>query len=168
MSLHTTHANHPLPKIIGWREVVDFPDWGAHGLLAKSDTGAKGSAIDVESHELMDDGHVRFWIASSRTDRTKLLEVVAPVVGRVKVRSSNGRTQTRIKVRTRLQIGRVFKTVELSLVNRQRMLCRVLLGREALAGTFLVDSSEKFVHGPKRRAAFRAKLPAKGKRRNDV
>jgi len=61
--------------------------------------------------------------------------------------SSNGQTTDRLFVETTLQIGSVRKQVEFGLVCRKKMLCRVLLGRQALANDFLVDCTEKHLLG---------------------
>ena len=79
-------------------------------------------------------------------DRTR--RVTAPVTRRSRVRSASGHAADRIFVTTTLRLGGVEKPVELSLVCRRKMRRRVLLGRRALAGDFLVDSGRRFLLNP--------------------
>lgn len=151
MSKTTTRRPVREPVPIGWKETIDLPDWGIHNLVAKADTGAKSSAIDVRDITMLDDGRVRFVIAADRKDESLTRTIEAEVVAEQKVRSSNGAVQRRIKVQTTLKIGRRKKRVMFSLVNRHRMICRAILGREALAGDFIVDSEAKYLHGKRRR-----------------
>jgi hypothetical protein len=51
--------------------------------------------------------------------------------------------QERFVVRTVARIGPVKKLIELSLVGRDQMLCRMLLGRSALTD-FLIDVNLKY------------------------
>ena len=138
-------------KTIGWKEVIHFPEWGIESLLAKADTGARGSALDVSSIERISENQVKFKVVLDRKDRTQGREVTADIVRSTRIRSSNGVVQERFIVRTPIRIGKVTHEVDFSLVNRQRMICRVLLGRHALAGHFLVDSDEKYLHGPRKK-----------------
>jgi len=151
------------PRVIGWKEAVDLPEWGVTGLLAKADTGARGSALDVERIEKLDEGTVRFAVALDRRDRTRTREITVPIAGLTRIRSSNGTVQERVKVMATIRMGGAEHPVEFSLVNRRRMICRILLGRRALAGAYLVDSGDKYIHGPRRRS--RAKPAPKRKRK---
>ncbi len=137
------------PLRIGWKEVIDLPDWGIRGLLAKADTGARGSALDVGSVCRDGPGRVRFDVVLQRKDRSDVHPVLADIVETRRVRSSNGQVEERFVVRTRVRIGRIDREVDFSLVGRHRMICRALLGRRALEGCFLVDSGAKYLHGPR-------------------
>ncbi|CAN0565185.1 unnamed protein product, partial [Laminaria digitata] len=48
------------PIVIGWREKIDLPEWGLMRVRAKTDTGARTSAIDVADIEELGDGKIRF------------------------------------------------------------------------------------------------------------
>ncbi|MCG6157187.1 ATP-dependent zinc protease family protein [Rubinisphaera margarita] len=133
------------PSTIGWRECVDLPDWGIEGIEAKSDTGARSSAIDVKNLRFEGDDTVTFEVALSRTDRSRTRPVHAKVKRRTVVKSSNGHVSDRIVVETTLQVGRVVKTIDVSLVCRKRMQCRMLIGRTALQEHFVVDSSKTYL-----------------------
>lgn len=149
---------HTLLKKIGWKEVIDLPEWGIHSLLAKADTGARGSAIDVSKVERISESQVKFRVVLDRKDRANGREIVADIVRSSRVRSSNGTSQERYVVRTPMRIGDDVHEVDFSLVNRRQMICRVLLGRLALAGHFLVDSDAKYLHGPRKKPrSIRAK-----------
>lgn len=134
------------PLIVGWREYVALPEWGIATLRAKIDTGARTSALHVENIRRLDDRHVRFDVVLNRkTGRTVPAE--APIVREAHVRSSSGQLQTRFVVETLVRLGPVSKQIELTLVSRRAMLCRMLLGRRALAEDFLVDVTRRYALG---------------------
>ena len=140
-------------RVIGWKETIDFPDWGIQSIIAKSDTGARRSALDVCNVVELADRQIQFDIVLDRKDRSRTQTVIAPIDHQTHVRSSNGQRHERYFVRTNVVIHGVTKEVEFSLVSRESMVCRVLLGRKALEGHFLVDSSLKHVSGPRRKVS---------------
>jgi hypothetical protein len=129
--------------VIGWNEYVDLPDWGIRRLRAKVDTGARNSALHVENVRELPRGRVRFDVVLHRRKRDRRVQVLAPVRRRARVRSSNGEYEQRIFVATLLRIGPVEKEIEISLVDRGRMIHRMLLGRSALHGDFWVDAEHR-------------------------
>ena len=137
---------------VGWREYVALPDWGVSRIKAKIDTGARTSALDVSDLQELPGGRVRFDIVVDRLHPQRRVTVETPVVRRTRVRSSFGATHERLVVSTTMVIGPVQKEVELSLVSRQHMLCRMLIGRKSLAPDLLVDSSRRYVVGRRRTA----------------
>lgn len=142
------------PLLIGWREMVDFPLWKVAGIEAKIDTGARTSAIHVEDVTIHDDGQVTFHLVTSPRKPFEHVEVTAPMVRTSKIRSSTGHAQERIVVATDVRIGPLSRTIEMSLVGRDKMLCRMLLGRTALEG-LLINPSERYLlggTGPRRRS----------------
>ena len=146
------------PLTIGWREYVGFPGWNLRGVRAKSDTGARSSAIDVANVEEIGPDRVRFQVTVSRVGRRRFKTVEAEVARRTKVRSSFGHARDRLLIRVPVQIGPVVKEIEMGLVSRKRMLCRVLLGRTALRDDFLVDSSRAYLFGKAKRTKKAIKL----------
>jgi hypothetical protein len=139
------------PQVIGWKETVDLPDWGIGSILAKSDTGARRSALDVHNIIELPGNRVQFDIVLDRKDRSHTKSIIAPIDHQTHVRSSNGDQHERYFVRTNVTIHGCTKEVEFSLVSRESMMCRILLGRKALEGDFLVDSSQKHVTRPRRK-----------------
>jgi hypothetical protein len=147
----------PIPaRVIGWREIVAFPEWNVDGIEAKIDTGARTSAIHVEDVVKLGDGRVRFHLVTSRRSPFKHVPVTAELVRLTRVRSSSGQAQERYVVSTTVRIGSVRRRIELSLVRRDKMLCRMLLGRKALRG-FVIDPHRKYVCRPPRDRLTRRK-----------
>jgi hypothetical protein len=134
--------------LVGWNEYVDLPDWGIKRLGAKIDTGARSSALHVEDLEVLPRGRIRFHVVVHREYRDRHVHVVAPISRRARVRSSNGLFESRYFVKTRMKLGRVEKEIEISLVDRGRMIHRMLLGRTALSGDFIVDVSRRHIQDP--------------------
>jgi hypothetical protein len=50
-------------------------------------------------------------------------------------------------VSAHIQLGGVERRIEVGLVDRSDMLYRMLLGRSALAGSFIVDPGRRYVLG---------------------
>jgi hypothetical protein len=130
--------------VIGWRETISIPEWGITELRAKMDTGARSSAIDVASSEILPEGRVRFEVVLDRKKRDRKRIIEASISRRTAIRSSTGETRNRLMVLVKVKIGPIVKPVEFSLVCRENMLCRALLGRRALEGDFLIDATRKY------------------------
>ena len=131
------------PQRIGWKEYVDFPDWGIRHVRAKVDTGACTSALDVTECTIQPGGptgqQAEFALVLKR-GRTRR-NLVAPVVRLTQVRSSNGDSEQRPVVEVSIRLGPVQTRAQFTLTRRPGMRYRILLGRKALAGLFVVDVS---------------------------
>jgi hypothetical protein len=129
---------------------VRLPDWELSGVRAKIDTGARSSAIDVSAIEWIGSDRVRFKVVRDRNSH-KRRTIEAAVVRTARVRPSRGDPEPRVYVRTRVVVARQTLSVQLGLVDRGAMLCRMLLGRVDIEGLFLVDPSRCYLHGRRRR-----------------
>lgn len=147
------------PVVIGWRETVELPEWGIE-LKAKADSGARTSAIDCAELVELPGNRVRFTLRLSRK-KENFRQLEAPIVHRKVVRNSTGLSQERLFVETTMVMRGHAKRIRVSLVCRKRMIHRMLLGREALAGDFLVDcNASNWVRPRKRnRPRLQANLP---------
>jgi hypothetical protein len=137
--------------LIGWNEYVEIPAWGIRRLRAKVDTGARSSALHVENIVELPRQRVRFDVVLHRLKRDRRVSVTTRIVRRGRVRSSTGHYESRIFVIAPVRIGPVEREIELSLVDRERMIFRMLLGRTALAGSFLIDPAHSHLLHPRRR-----------------
>lgn len=138
------------PVLIGWTEFIDLPEWGVRNLRAKVDTGARTSALHVENIEELPRGFVRFDVVLHREKLGRRIRVKTKVTRRGRVRSSTGHQTERLFVETTLSLGPITKRIEVSLVDREKMIHRMLLGREALKGPILIDVDRRMVLKKKR------------------
>jgi hypothetical protein len=145
------HGQANARLLIGWKEYVSFPEWGNRRVKAKIDTGARTSALDVVSYELRKvDGQglmAELRLALHRKRRDGMVVVQAPVLRMIAVRNSNGVREQRPLIETSIRLGPVTKRVRLTVTNRAGMVFRMILGRKALEGSFVVDVSRKYVLG---------------------
>ena len=138
-----------VPLVIGVTEYVDIPAWRILRLRAKIDTGARSSALHVENIRELAAGRVRFDVRLSRSESDRRVTVEARIARRGQVRPSSGEPEERIFVAVKVRIGPVEREIELSLVDRGRMIFRMLIGRRALAHAFLVDPGRRYLlHQP--------------------
>jgi hypothetical protein len=124
-------------RVIGYLERVAFPRWGAGTLTAKMDTGADTSALHVDELERVGSTRVSFRVPWEHG--ADVHPVLARIVRLGWVRSSNGDEEERIFVRTAVTLAGVSRTIEVGLCDRSRMQQRILLGRSALEGVYLID-----------------------------
>ncbi len=133
------------PIVVGWREIVALPDWRVRRIRAKIDTGARTSAIHVAQIEELEGDRIRFEVITRERPARRARWVEAEVSRRSVVKPSSGERQDRPVVRTTLRLGGREHEIELGLVCRAGMLCRMLVGRSALAGFYHVDPSRTHV-----------------------
>jgi hypothetical protein len=137
------------PVRIGWKEYVELPELSPRRLKVKVDTGARTSVLDVADYELLEvpgRGQVaRLRLALSRKHPERVRVVEVPVLRTVVVRNSGGVPEVRPLLETTLRLGPVTKRIRLTVTNRSPMRFRMLLGRLALAGDFVVDVSAKYL-----------------------
>ncbi|HKK93472.1 MAG TPA: RimK/LysX family protein [Longimicrobiales bacterium] len=143
---------------VGWREWVAFPDLGIDRIKAKVDTGARSSALhafDVERFERDGDSWVRFRVHPRQRDDEYEVECEAPLVDEREVKSSTGRVTLRPVVLTHLEWMGERWEIELTLVRRDQMGFRCLVGRQAMRKRWIVDPAASYVGG--RRLPFGTK-----------
>jgi hypothetical protein len=137
----------PRPVIIGFREWVSLPDLGIVAVKCKVDTGAKTSslhAFDIKVVKRKSGRWVKFKVHPLQMSSELVVECSAPLVDRRVVTDSGGHQETRLVIRTRMQLGGIKREIELTLTNRQSMKYRMLLGREAL-GEFYIDPCQSYL-----------------------
>lgn len=131
-------------RFAGWRELVALPDWGIRRIRAKLDTGARTSAIHVSEILELADGRLRFEVVVRERPTLKTRWIEARPVRESRVKPVPGKVQERPVVRTRMVLADIEREIEIGLVCRRGMLCRMLLGRTALEG-LAVDGSRKYL-----------------------
>jgi hypothetical protein len=140
---------HGQPVMVGWKEYIQLPDWGLQRIKAKIDTGARTSVLDVVRYQLHgspDAGLVADLALSLYPRRPEELTTVrVPVLRLVVVRNSGGVSEERPLIETTLRLGPVTKRILLTVTRRASMRFRMLLGRKALEGDFIVDVSRKYL-----------------------
>ena len=129
--------------LIGVAEMVELPDWGIPPFPAKVDTGARSSALHVESIERRPGNKVRVEVVTHKG--ANRVVCTAPIHRVSEVRSSSGHPEKRIFVVTTLKLGEVEKDIEISLTSRHLMRYEMLLGRLALRHDFLIDPGRRYV-----------------------
>lgn len=130
------------PFTLGWEEWVAFPDLGLPAIKAKVDTGARTSALHasvIEPFGPVGNPQVRFLIQPDPDDLSLEFTCSAPIVDRRAVTSSNGETEMRYVIMTRLTCGDRTWPVEVTLTNRESMQYRMLFGRTSIAEDMVVD-----------------------------
>lgn len=137
-------------RIIGWREWMSLPALNIHHIKAKVDTGARTSALHafaVERELVKGAPKVLFSIHPLQKNKHKVVKCVADVLDYRWVTDSGGHREHRYVILTRARLGNLEWDLEMTLTNRDTMKFRMLLGRKALEGRFVVDSAQSYVMG---------------------
>lgn len=135
---------------IGWREWVALPELGIDRVKAKVDTGARTSALHaVRIERFRRDGRemVRFEAQPVQRETRTRVRAEAQVLEVRSVRSSTGAESRRPVIETPVRVLDREWSIELTLVPRDLMGFRMLLGRQAVRGRFVVDPARSFISG---------------------
>lgn len=141
--------------LIGWREWVALPELGIDRIKAKIDTGARSSAlhaVDVRPMTVEGAPWISFRLHPVQRQTATTVLARAPVIDERTVRSSTGRETHRPVIETAVTLGERSWMIELTLVRRDLMGFRMLLGRQAIRSRFVVDAGRSYLGGEPRAA----------------
>ncbi|HET8866528.1 MAG TPA: RimK/LysX family protein [Gracilimonas sp.] len=134
-------------KLIGRTEQVDLPDWKFYNLEAKIDTGAFTSSLHchhIEPYKHNGENWIRFYLLDPEHDAYSDQKLEMPIHDQREVKSSNGETELRYFVQTKIKFFNELYMIEFSLTNRAGMKYPLLIGRKFLKkGPFMVDVTKK-------------------------
>tara|TARA_R110001592_G_scaffold363248_6_gene682309 strand:- start:4651 stop:5166 length:516 start_codon:yes stop_codon:yes gene_type:complete len=141
--------NLPIVGAIEWATVEP----GDLRMEARMDTGAEFTSVHAEDIQLVEkDGKkwVHFSLLNPATN-TKV-PVERRLRKKVRIKQSDSEKQTRYVVEMWITVGKIRSLVEVTLSDRDHMEYPLLIGRNMLVDTMIVDVSDR----------HRAKSPSKG------
>ncbi len=153
---------------IGWREWATFPEWNGVVIKAKIDTGARTSALhafDVRVVRRGSRSFAQFQVHPIQRSTVNVIDTEAELLEYRTVTSSGGHTSHRPVIVTHVALLDQVWPIELTLASRDTMGFRMLLGRQALRGRFLVDPGCSYLAGVPDGAPRSRKRSAKRSRR---
>ena len=127
-----------------------LPGLGISLIKVKVDTGARSSALHafkITEVPGEDRTKVKFRVHPFQRDSQTSLECQAELLEYREVRSSGGHVTLRPVVVTTIRFMDQEWPIELTLVSRDSMGFRMLLGREAVRGRFFVDAGQSYYGG---------------------
>jgi len=142
------------PTIIGWREWLSIPQLNIKEIKAKIDTGAKTSALHAFDIKFLKSGRkklVSFKVHPQQRDSKKIIHAQAELIDKKLVKNSGGKITLRPVIVTQIKLGVLMWNIKLTLVNRDEMGFRMLLGRDAIKNILLVNPGKSFLIGKKKR-----------------
>lgn len=139
--------NKVLKTIIGWREWASLPEIGIDRIKVKVDTGARNSALHAYNTSLISkngENWIHFDIHPDQNDETTIRSCMVRLIDRRWVTNSGGTRERRFVIETPIRIGDSEWPIIITLTNRDEMGFRMLVGRSAIKGKYVVDPARSF------------------------
>lgn len=132
-------------EFVGWRESVSLPAFKLMDLKAKIDTGAKTSALHADDISYETEKGKRYVKFSLLMDDGKRRHIKTRFLEEREIKSSTGQKTKRPVVKTMIKMGHNEFEIEITLINRDLMGFKMLIGREALNGRFLINPARSYL-----------------------
>jgi ribosomal protein S6--L-glutamate ligase len=148
--LKTKVSDRQIKITVGRKEWCGFPDLMIPAIKSRVDSGAKTSSIhafNIIEFDRQDIAWVSFEVHPLQKDNKTQIRCESPIIDKRNIKSSNGKKERRIVIRTSLQLGESNWEIDLSLTNRDAMGYRMLLGREAMMHRIIVDPAKSHCLG---------------------
>lgn len=137
-------------QIIGCEEWCTFEELGIPAIKARVDSGAKTSSLQANNIKVFHknlEPWVQFEVNPLQDNRSISIQCKSPIYDTRIIKSSSGIAEERIVIKKAVTVGNETFEIELNLASRETMEYRMLLGREAINGRFLVNPAESFTQG---------------------
>jgi hypothetical protein len=134
-------------KLIGWRELVSLWQFKLFNIKAKIDTGAKTSALHAENIEYITVKGKRYVRFSVETENGDNITIKSALIEERDIKSSTGHKTRRPVVKTKIQMGDDIFEIEITLINRDLMGFKMLIGRDALGGNYCINPAKSYLLG---------------------
>jgi hypothetical protein len=133
--------------VVGWVEKVRLQP-GNVLLKAKMDTGAKSSSLNCDCQQVFErDGDE--WVRFSLTDiNGQAVRLERKVERYVNIKRHFNELEERPVIRMGICLGSVYREIEVNLIDRSGLNYPLLIGRDFLKPTFVVDPEAKFTRQP--------------------
>jgi len=134
--------------IVGNLELCSLPEIKIHNIEMRVDTGAKTSSLHVDNvNKFTKKGKpwVKFDIHPDAYNVDDVIECKAALHDVRNVKSSNGVSEERYVIKTEMKLGDTSWPIEITLTDRSDMNYLMLLGRQGMGETVLVDPSKTFL-----------------------
>lgn len=144
-------------EVLGWREWVSLPGLGIERIKTKVDTGARTSTLHAFSlTPFVENGKekISFDMHPLQHNTKKIIRCQAEVVDVRWVTDSGGHSEERYVIQTPIVIDRQTWVIEITLTERDTMLFRMLLARNAIRGRFMVDPARSFLKSKRKQASL--------------
>ena len=139
-----------IKTIIGNQEWCEFPELNIPAIKARVDSGAKTSSIhafNIETTHENGESWVEFEVHPiQKNDQTSII-CRCPLIDERAVKSSSGLSEKRYVISTPIRLNNDVWNIQLTLADRDSMGFRMLLGREAMNGRLIIDTSIKCALG---------------------
>ncbi|MEQ1635277.1 MAG: ATP-dependent zinc protease [Methylococcales bacterium] len=145
-----TCIGDPGLALLGWREWLALPELKIARIKAKIDTGARSSALHaflIDPYYKGNEHWVMFAIHPEQLNTERVIECHAKIKDRRLVSDSGGHKQRRYVIETPVLIGSLLFLAEMTLTNRDNMRFRMLIGRTAMKGRFLINPKASYCQG---------------------
>ena len=132
-------------KLIGRKDILNFPRLKLEGIEVKIDTGAYSSSINCRYIKLEQKNGkkvITFVLLDPTHPKYHGKKFTSSTFKEKYVKSSNGVSEKRFVITTDVLIYEEKYKIELSLTERGEMRFPILIGRKLLIGKFIVDPSK--------------------------
>jgi len=163
---NTKRSDKSEKAVIGWREWVALPDLGISWIKAKVDTGARTSSLHAFEPEVFrrkGEEWVRFEVHPEQRSGKNAVIAEQPIVEWRHVKPSSGKAERRPVILTTVELLDLRREVEVTLTRRDEMGFRMLLGRQATRGFFIVDPGRSYAGGRRPRPSKKKKKRKKAR-----
>jgi len=127
-----------LKRNIGRIDKADFPLLDLTDIEVKIDTGAYTSSIHCKNVKV-EDGYLKCNFLDEEHPRYHEMEIIFAEYDVKVVKSSNGQSEPRYRIKTEIVLFGESHEIFLTLSDREEMRYPVLLGRNFLSKKFIVD-----------------------------